>query len=155
MPMLEAARRKLGEAGMTGRVLLQNASAEELPCRAGVFDAVTIAFGIRNVVRRERALGEILRVLKPGGVGLFLDFSIPENRTVRVAYRFYFHRLLPLLGGMVSGDFRAYRYLPNSVEGFPKRGEFQEMLQDQGFREVKRWDFTLGIVTLYRGLRPV
>lgn len=154
LPMLRGALPKLARAGAGERVTLQNASAEELPYRDEVFDAVTIAFGIRNVVRRERALGEFFRVLKPGGHALILDFSLPPNPLVRAGYGFYFHRVLPFVGGLVSGNFRAYRYLPRSVAEFPPRGEFCRLLEDQGFDQVRFEDFTLGVATLYQGTKP-
>lgn len=153
LPMLRGAVPKLAVARAGPRVDLQNASAEDLPYRDRVFDAVTMAFGIRNVVRRERALGEIFRVLRPGGLALLLDFSLPPNPLVRAAYGFYFHRVLPFAGGVVSGNFRAYRYLPASVADFPPRLEFAGLMEGQGFSEVGYEDFTLGVATLYRGIR--
>jgi demethylmenaquinone methyltransferase/2-methoxy-6-polyprenyl-1,4-benzoquinol methylase len=150
LPMLKAARSKAARRG-AGPLLLQNASAEDLPYRSDSFDAVTIAFGIRNVIRRERALGEIVRVLKPGGISLVLDFSLPPNPLIRALYGFYFHRLLPLVGGLISGNFSAYRYLPRSVEAFPPRQEFARMMEEQGLRRVAYEDLTLGIATLYEG----
>lgn len=147
--MLRAGRSKIAAAG--GRVELHNASAEALPYRDRTFDAVTMAFGIRNVVRREVALAEIRRVLRPGGQALLLDFSLPPNPAVRALYGLYFHRLLPLVGGLVSGRFDAYRYLPRSVQGFPPRDVFCRLMEAQGFRRVTCADFTLGVATLYRG----
>ena len=154
MPMLQGAARKAGRLGLGPRFPLQNASAEDLPFREGVFDAVTIAFGIRNVVRRERALREMHRVLRPGGVALILDFSLPPNPLVARLYGLYFHRVLPFVGGLVSGNFEAYRYLPRSVEGFPPRRRFAEMMGEQGFSGVSYRDLTQGVVTLYEGRRP-
>lgn len=154
LPMLRGAVPKLLRAGVQDRVTLQNASAEDLPYRDGVFDAVTIAFGIRNVIRRERALGEFFRVLKPGGRALILDFSLPPNPLVRAGYGFYFHRILPFVGGLVSGNVGAYRYLPRSVAAFPPRREFCRLLEDQGFAPATFEDFTLGVATLYQGFKP-
>jgi demethylmenaquinone methyltransferase/2-methoxy-6-polyprenyl-1,4-benzoquinol methylase len=154
MGMLRGAPPKLARERLTRRVCLQNASAEDLPYRDQVFDAVTMAFGIRNVVRRERALGEMRRVLKPGGKALILDFSLPPNPLVRALYGVYFHRVLPFLGGLVSGNFAAYKYLPESVAGFPPREEFAAMMRTAGFAPVAHQDLTLGVATLYRGERP-
>jgi demethylmenaquinone methyltransferase/2-methoxy-6-polyprenyl-1,4-benzoquinol methylase len=154
LPMLRRARTKSAQQGLANRILLQNASAEDLPFRSAAFDAVTMAFGIRNVVRRERALGEIFRVLKPGGRALILDFSLPPNPLIRAAYGFYFRRLLPLVGGLISGNFAAYRYLPESVAEFPPRQEFVHSMEGQGYAEVGWEDLTLGVATLYRGVRP-
>lgn len=153
LPMLQAAWPKVRRAGLASRVALQTASAEDLPYRDEVFDAVTIAFGIRNVMRRSRALGEIRRVLRPGGVALLLDFSLPPNPVARAAYGLYFHRVLPLVGGLLSGNLEAYRYLPKSVEGFPSRVDFTAEIKGQGFTRVTHRDFTLGVATLYRAER--
>jgi demethylmenaquinone methyltransferase / 2-methoxy-6-polyprenyl-1,4-benzoquinol methylase len=153
LPMLRGAKQKV--ARRTGsEILLQNGSAEELPFRGECFDAVTIAFGIRNVVRREKALSEIRRVLKPGGSLLILDFSLPRNAAVRAVYGFYFRRLLPLVGGLLSGNFQAYDYLPRSVEGFPAREDFARTMEEQGFKGVEYQEFTLGVATLYCATKP-
>jgi demethylmenaquinone methyltransferase/2-methoxy-6-polyprenyl-1,4-benzoquinol methylase len=153
LPMLRGAVAKIRRWRMEDAVKFQALSAEDLPYRDHSFDAVTIAFGIRNVVRRDRALREMARVLKPGGSALLLDFSLPPHPLVRAVYGFYFHRMLPLLGGLVSGNFAAYRYLPKSVEGFPPRAEFAALMEECGFGEVSYRDFTLGVATLYRGVR--
>lgn len=154
LPMLRHAVPKLVRAGMSERVLLQNASAEDLPYRDEAFDAATMAFGIRNVIRRERALREVRRVLRPGGLALILDFSLPVRAPVRALYGLYFHRVLPFVGGILSGRFDAYRYLPRSVEGFPSRSEFSALVESAGFAEVDCEDLTMGIATLYRARRP-
>ena len=151
--MLRGAPPKLAKQRLTRRVCLQNASAEDLPYRDQVFDAVTIAFGIRNVVRRDRALDEIHRVLTPGGKALILDFSLPPHPVVRALYGFYFHRVLPFVGGLVSGNFAAYKYLPQSVAGFPPRKEFVAMMEAAGLIQVGSQDLTLGVASLYWGVR--
>ncbi len=153
MPMLHGATSKIRDRGLSRRISLQNASAEELPYRDRSFDAVTMAFGIRNVVRRGRALAEIRRVLREGGRALLLDFSLPPNPFVRACYGLYFHRILPLLGGIVSGNLEAYRYLPESVAGFPPREDFARLMEEAGLSEVGYEDFTMGVATLYRGMR--
>jgi demethylmenaquinone methyltransferase/2-methoxy-6-polyprenyl-1,4-benzoquinol methylase len=151
LPMLKAGVPKLLKHRMDDAISFQCLSAEELPYAAESFHALTIAFGIRNVTRRERALKEMMRVLKPGGMALILDFSLPPNALVRAFYGLYFHRVLPLLGGLVSGNFEAYRYLPRSVEGFPPRAEFSRMMSEAGFASVEWTDFTMGVATLYVG----
>ncbi|MBI5017028.1 MAG: bifunctional demethylmenaquinone methyltransferase/2-methoxy-6-polyprenyl-1,4-benzoquinol methylase UbiE [Deltaproteobacteria bacterium] len=151
--MLRGAQAKIAGTGWGGRITLQNAAAEDLPYRDRTFDAVTLAFGIRNVVGRERALAEMLRVLRPGGQVLLLDFSVPPHPVVRILYDLYFRRLLPLIGGLISGHRDAYRYLPASVAAFPPRGEFAAMMETQGFSKVTHRDLTLGVATLYRGWR--
>jgi len=153
LPMLKAGTPKILRRRMDDAVTFQCLSAEDLPYASESFHAVTIAFGIRNVARRERALAEMARVLKPGGQTLILDFSLPENPPVRFLYGLYFHRVLPLLGGLVSGNYAAYRYLPRSVEGFPPRPDFARMMRDAGFASVEWTDFTMGVATLYVGVK--
>ncbi|WP_459942851.1 bifunctional demethylmenaquinone methyltransferase/2-methoxy-6-polyprenyl-1,4-benzoquinol methylase UbiE [Deferrisoma palaeochoriense] len=155
LPMLRAGVPKLRRRGADGSILLQNASAEDLPYASDTFDAATIAFGIRNVARRERALGELHRVLRPGGVLLVLDFSLPRSAGLAALYRVYFHRMLPFVGGVISGNFEAYRYLPRSVEGFPPRFRFAAMMTRAGFGRVSYRDLTFGIVTLYEATKPM
>ncbi|NOY45358.1 MAG: bifunctional demethylmenaquinone methyltransferase/2-methoxy-6-polyprenyl-1,4-benzoquinol methylase UbiE [Deltaproteobacteria bacterium] len=154
LPMLRAGTPKLRRRGAAARILLQNASAEDLPYRDATFDAATMAFGIRNVVRRERALAELHRVLRPGGRLLILDFSIPRSSGLAALYRVYFHRVLPFVGGLISGNFDAYRYLPRSVEGFPPRHRFAAMMARAGFERPRYRDLTFGIATLYEAEKP-
>lgn len=151
--MILAGKPKIKKRLMEDAILLTAASAEELPYPDATFDAMTIAFGIRNVTRREVALAEINRVLKPGGKALVLDFSLPENPLVAAFYGLYFHRVLPLLGGLISGNFEAYRYLPKSVENFPPRGQFAQLMENAGFSAVGWTDFTMGVATLYEGVK--
>lgn len=153
LPMLKAGVPKIIKRGMAGAISLQAVSAEELPYPENTFDGLTIAFGIRNVARRDVALKEMARVLKPGAKALILDFSLPQNPVIRVLYGFYFHRVLPLLGGLVSGNFEAYRYLPKSVEGFPPREAFKAMMEEAGFKSVAFTDYTLGVATIYEGVK--
>lgn len=149
--MILAGKPKIAKRMMEDAILLTAASAEELPYPDSSFDAMTIAFGIRNVTRRDVALAEVRRVLKPGGKALILDFSIPKNPLVAALYGMYFHRVLPLLGGIISGNFEAYRYLPKSVENFPPRENFAQMMETAGFGGVGWTDFTMGVATLYEG----
>lgn len=153
LPMLLAGKPKIRKRFLDDAISLAALSAEELPFPDATFDAVTIAFGIRNVARRDVALSEMARVLKPGGGVFILDFSLPLNPMVRALYGLYFHRVLPLLGGIVSGNLEAYRYLPKSVAGFPPREVFVEMMEKAGFKDVSHEDYTLGVATLYTGKR--
>lgn len=153
LPMLIAGKPKIKDRFLDDVITLTALSAEELPYPDASFDAITIAFGIRNVARRDIALAEMARVTKPGGEVFILDFSLPLNPFVRALYGLYFHRVLPLLGGIVSGNLEAYRYLPKSVAGFPARHVFSEMMGKAGFKEVSHEDYTLGVATLYRGKR--
>jgi demethylmenaquinone methyltransferase/2-methoxy-6-polyprenyl-1,4-benzoquinol methylase len=143
---------KLDDAGMDGRGWLASSDAEHLPFRDGVFDGVTVGFGIRNVADPRAALDEMRRVLRPGARLVILEFAIPRG-WLGSAYRFYFDRVLPRVGGLVSGDASAYRYLPDSVARFPAPREFMQMMQDVGFAHVRCIKLTGGIACLYRGER--
>ncbi|WP_282011239.1 bifunctional demethylmenaquinone methyltransferase/2-methoxy-6-polyprenyl-1,4-benzoquinol methylase UbiE [Nitrospina watsonii] len=127
------------------------AAAEALPFREKSFDGISVAFGARNFADREQALREMVRVLKPGGCAVILEFSLPREPLLREAYRAYFDRVLPRIGGWVSGHADAYTYLPESVGEFPERVEFAEMMRRAGFDRVRHRDMTFGIVTLYVG----
>ena len=115
------------------------------------FDAVTMAFGIRNVADVPGTLREIHRVLRPQGRALILEFSLPRNPLIRAGYLSYFRYVLPRIGGLISGDTEAYRYLNSSVEGFPHGEAFCSLLRGAGFLDVKAFPMTLGIATLYQG----
>ncbi len=148
--MLVRGSTKLERRGLAARAGLASGDAERLPLRDGVFDGALVAFGIRNVGDPEAAVREVLRVLKPGGRFVVLEFSMPAGLLGR-AYRFYFGRLLPWIGGLVSGDRGAYAYLPASVERFPSPAAFAAMLEGAGFVSLRRRALTGGIAYLYRG----
>jgi demethylmenaquinone methyltransferase/2-methoxy-6-polyprenyl-1,4-benzoquinol methylase len=116
------------------------------------FDGITIAFGIRNVVDRQQGLREMARVLKPGGRAVILEFATPLNGFFRAIYYFYFLRVLPWLGGLISQR-SAYQYLPDSVLEFPDRGTFKEMMEEAGFSDVRIHDLTGGIAAVHVGTR--
>ena len=124
------------------------ASAEELPFPDTDFNLLTIAFGIRNVVDKKKALGEFYRVLKPQGRLAVLEFSQPDYTWLRLLYNFYFFKILPLIGGLFAKR-SAYRYLPDSVARFPSRDEFVSWLKDAGFTDCRYHSLTFGIATLY------
>ena len=114
---------------------------------------MTIAFGIRNVPDVRAGLGEMRRVLRPGGRALILEFSIPANRVFRSFYLFYFRNVLPRIGGFISGDAAAYRYLNKTVETFPYGTAFCDLMREAGFTEVAAHPLTFGIATIYTGER--
>lgn len=148
MAFVEAKARK---AGVGDIIELQVADGEALPFEDGAFDRVTCAFGIRNFEHKEKGLEEFLRVLKPGGRAVILELSVPQNRIARWAYDLYFTHLLPKVGGAVSGDKAAYRYLPASVHNFPPPKAFCGMMEAAGFREVRSRTFTLGLCRMFVG----
>ncbi len=151
LPMIRLAAEKVAREGLAGRIGLQAGSAEALPFDTDTFDAATVAFGIRNLVDRKQGLAELNRVLRPGGRGIVLEFAMPEGPFFGRLYRFYFHRVLPWLGGLISGDRAAYSYLPASVSAFPSSRELTRMMEEVGFHDVRVRTLTGGIVTLHVG----
>src|SRR5262245_6346099 len=126
---------------------------ERLPLASDTFAGALIAFGIRNIGNPGAALGELLRVLQPGGRLVVLEFSLPSG-VLGAAYRLYFERVLPWIGGLVSGDRGAYAYLPASVSRFPSGAAFGGLLEKTGFSAVEARPLSGGIAHLYRGEKP-
>lgn len=151
--MLVHGREKIEKSPYRHRIQLVNAPCEAMPHPASTFDGVTIAFGIRNVVDRSAGLEEICRVLKPGGRAVILEFSQPTGRFFKTLYHFYFRRILPLIGGLFSKR-SAYQYLPDSVLEFPDREAFKGLMAHAGLSELRHFDLTFGIATVYVGVRP-
>ncbi|MBU8933627.1 MAG: bifunctional demethylmenaquinone methyltransferase/2-methoxy-6-polyprenyl-1,4-benzoquinol methylase UbiE [candidate division Zixibacteria bacterium] len=151
--MLSLAQKKICDAGQDNRTSLVRGDALFLPFPDGCFDAVTIAFGIRNVPDVPKALSEMQRVLKPGGKAVILEFSLPPNWLVRNIYLVYFRHILPRLGGIISGDAGAYRYLDATVETFPFGEEFRLLMRTAGFNQTVAMPLTFGVATLYTGMR--
>ncbi len=148
--MLARGEAKLRRRGLEGRGGLVGGDGEQLPVGEGCFDGALVAFGIRNVGHPLAALREVHRALRPGGRFVVLEFSLPAGLLGRI-YRLYFTRVLPRVGGLVSGDRSAYCYLPASVVGFPTPDEFSALMMDAGFVAV-RWELlTGGIACLHRG----
>jgi demethylmenaquinone methyltransferase/2-methoxy-6-polyprenyl-1,4-benzoquinol methylase len=127
--------------------------ATRIGVATGSVRAVTVAFGIRNVTDPLTALREFHRVLSPGGRALVLEFSLPDRRALRAAYLFYFRRVLPLVGGAISGEREAYAYLPQSVMSFPEGEGFLRIMREAGFQTARAIRLTGGIATLYVGDR--
>lgn len=150
-PMLERARAKAADRASS--IKLVEADALKLPFRDQSFDAVSIAFGLRNLADFEAGLQELFRVTKPGGQVLILEFSRPAVPGFRALFNSYFHNLLPFIGGVVSGSRRAYQYLPRSVASFPDQERLSQMMSDSGFRDVAYRNLTGGVAALHRGLR--
>jgi demethylmenaquinone methyltransferase/2-methoxy-6-polyprenyl-1,4-benzoquinol methylase len=155
LPMLAIARRKYRrlEAGPRTPGGLA-ADALDLPFPERRFRAATVSFGLRNVADLDRALAELFRVLAPGGQLRVLEPTLPRRRALRPLYTFYFTRVLPRLGALLSPRGSAYSYLPSSVLGFPERDAFVERLRAAGFVDGAWRDLTFGTVNLYSGRRP-
>jgi demethylmenaquinone methyltransferase/2-methoxy-6-polyprenyl-1,4-benzoquinol methylase len=148
--MIDLGAVKVAASPYVGRIDLMVAPCEDLPFANDTFDSITIAFGIRNVVDRKLGLAEMWRVLRPGGRMIILEFSTPRSKLFRRLYYFYFRRLLPVVGGMLS-RYNAYKYLPDSVLEFPSLEEFSRMISDAGFRNIHLHELTFGIATIYVG----
>jgi demethylmenaquinone methyltransferase / 2-methoxy-6-polyprenyl-1,4-benzoquinol methylase len=151
--MLAIGREKVHAAGATRRIALVRGDATRLPVRDRSVDAVTIAFGIRNVEHPEIACAEIARVMRPGGQLAILEFGVPRLPGISPLYLWYFKYLLPAIGRAVSGDRVAYSYLPASVSSFPPPAQFLAMLERSGFGDARAVPLTFGIVYLYTGTR--
>ncbi len=149
--MLAVMRNKVVEAGLDAKISAMQGNCEKMPFPDDSFDVATIAFGIRNFQNRDTALKEILRVLKPGGRLVILELSVPSNSLLRYLYNLYFSGVLPLVGGRISGNRAAYRYLPASVLKFPGKNEWIGIMERNGFSEVFHKSFTLGICRMYSG----
>lgn len=141
------------EETRTSAPIFLEADALALPFPCASFDLVTAAFGFRNLANYERGLHEIYRVLRPGGEVGLLEFAEPRGAFLGLLYRFYFTKILPPLGGAISGSFSAYSYLPNSVAKFPRPGELATMMLRIGFADVRFERWTGGIVTLHTARR--
>jgi demethylmenaquinone methyltransferase/2-methoxy-6-polyprenyl-1,4-benzoquinol methylase len=152
--MLKLGREKVARRGLADRITLVQADSEALPFPDGTFDAVTVAFGVRNFEHLEQGVRDMVRVLRPGGRLFVLEFSRPRKAPFRQLFRFYFHRVMPSVGKAISKDSAAYTYLPRSVDAFPEGADFEALLQRAGLTEVRSIPLTGGIATLYRGRRP-
>jgi len=151
--MLALGRDKVNRAGEGRHIALIRGDATRLPVRCASVDAATVAFGIRNVEQPNDACAEMARALKPGGRLAILEFGVPRVPGIRTLYRWYFTRLLPLVGRMISRHTGAYSYLPASVRAFPPPEEFMATLRAAGFYDVHAVPLTLGIVYLYTATR--
>ena len=148
-PMLVEAREKI--ARRHGSTKLFEADALALPVADRSLDLITVAFGFRNLANYEAGLVEMRRVLRPGGMAAILEFSQPPNRAFAALYNFYSRRILPWIGGVLTGSADAYRYLPESVRKFPQAPELAEEMRRAGFRDVRFERLTGGIVALHLG----
>lgn len=151
--MLEVGRSKVRARDLEGRVRLDLGDGEQLPYEESSFDAVTVAFGVRNFENLELGLRDMRRVLQPGGSLAVLEFSQPTAWPLRGLYLFYFKNILPRIGRLVSKDASAYTYLPNSVQAFPYGEAFAAKLREAGFSSVRVRPLTFGIASLYLAIK--
>ena len=151
--MLEFGRKILTEKKLQDKIILETGDSENLRFGDASFDAVMVAFGVRNFENLEKGLSEMFRVINQNGQVMILEFSKPKKFPVKQLYNFYFRFILPSLGKMISGDSSAYTYLPESVGKFPDGDAFLNILQKIGFKEVKQIKLTFGIASIYWGLK--
>jgi demethylmenaquinone methyltransferase/2-methoxy-6-polyprenyl-1,4-benzoquinol methylase len=151
--MLHLAKKKLQSGIPPSNIFLVAGNALHMPFKSEGFDAVTIAFGIRNIHDKLSALKAFHEVLKKGGMLAVLELTTPQKGFFRRLYLFYFKKILPVIGYLVSGDIKAYQYLPDSVLHFPSSGDFAGIMLSAGFSKVKWQKLTFGIATLYTGYK--
>lgn len=148
-PMLRAGAGKAPRA----RLAPVTADALQLPLGDASVDGAIVAFGIRNVVDLDGGLREVWRVLRPGARFVILEFTTPRSRIIRAGYHLYFHRVLPFIGGVISGHPTAYAYLPRSVAHFPEEMELARRMREAGFREARYQTLTFGIAAVHVGVK--
>lgn len=151
--MLLVGRDKLLDNGRIGNIEFVQADAQHLPFPDDSFDCITIALGLRNVTDKDLALRSMLRVLKPGGRLLILEFSKPENELLSKAYDLYSFRVLPFMGRLVANDSESYKYLAESIRMHPDQETLREMMEDAGFIKCEFHNMTGGIVALHKGTK--
>ena len=151
--MLAVGRNKLKKKDPENIISLEKGDSENLQFDAFTFDAVMVAFGVRNFENLEKGLTEMYRVLNKGGQVMILEFSKPKAFPIKQLYTFYFKYILPSLGKIISGDQSAYTYLPESVSEFPDGGNFLNILQNTGFKQVSQKPLTFGIASIYTGIK--
>ncbi len=151
--MLRAGRDRLIDKGVVSNVRYAQVNAEALPFESNHFDCVTIGFGLRNVTDKDSALRSMLRVLKPGGRVIILEFSHPQGKLINKAYDLYSFKILPFLGKVIANDAESYRYLAESIRMHPKQEELKQMMEAAGFERCEYFNLTQGIVAVHRGYK--
>jgi demethylmenaquinone methyltransferase/2-methoxy-6-polyprenyl-1,4-benzoquinol methylase len=151
--MLNIAQQKINKRNLGDKFEVKLGDSEKLPFEAGEFDAVTVAYGVRNFEHLETGLADIQRVLKPGGKAVILEFSKPKTFPVKHLYAFYFNYITPGIGKLFSKDARAYTYLPESVAAFPDGAKFIELMHKAGFKNTKCRPLAFGICSIYTGVK--
>ena len=151
--MLEVGRKKMESRGVDKIVSMRLGDSEALPFEDGYFDAFTVGFGVRNYENLEKGLAEMLRVLRPEGKGIILEFSKPKIFPIKQYYAFHSKYIIPFFGKRISKDSKAYEYLPESVAAFPEGKDFEDILKKVGYRNVQSKRVGGGIATIYSGVK--
>ncbi|MCT7654259.1 bifunctional demethylmenaquinone methyltransferase/2-methoxy-6-polyprenyl-1,4-benzoquinol methylase UbiE [Oceanimonas sp. NS1] len=151
--MLKVGRDKLRNMGLGNNISYVQANAEALPFPDNHFDLITIAFGLRNVTNKDKALASMQRVLKPGGRLLVLEFSKPQHEIMSKLYDFYSFNVLPKMGTLVAQDSESYQYLAESIRMHPDQDTLKRMMEDAGLEQVEYFNLTDGVVALHRGFK--
>ncbi len=149
--MLKVGEKKIDKLNLNSVISLKVEDCENLSIEDNTFDAAFIAFGIRNFEDKKKGLKELHRVLKPNGLLLILELSVPQNKILLSLYKLYFLHILPFIGKKISGDNKAYTYLPQSVMNFPKPKDFLQTMEECGFKDVRQKALTLGLCRMYEG----
>jgi demethylmenaquinone methyltransferase/2-methoxy-6-polyprenyl-1,4-benzoquinol methylase len=152
--MLNIGREKIAKLGLSQNIELIDGDAENLPFESNTFDAMTVAFGVRNYENLDKGLSDMLRVLKPGATLAVLEFSKPTIFPFKQLFQFYFRYILPTIGRFTSKDPRAYAYLYESVQAFPDGKLFESVLQRNGYENIHTKPLSLGICSLYTAQKP-
>ncbi|TNE54184.1 MAG: bifunctional demethylmenaquinone methyltransferase/2-methoxy-6-polyprenyl-1,4-benzoquinol methylase UbiE [Bacteroidetes bacterium] len=151
--MLEVGRKKMKKKGVDHIIRMELGDSEAIPYDDHYFDALTVGFGVRNFENLEKGLAEMLRVVRPDGKLIILEFSKPKSFPVKQLFGFYSKYLIPVLGKGISKDKRAYAYLPESVEAFPEGEAFVNILTKVGYKDVQQKRVSGGIATIYSGTK--
>jgi demethylmenaquinone methyltransferase / 2-methoxy-6-polyprenyl-1,4-benzoquinol methylase len=152
--MLKFARQKIVQRKLQSRISVEEGHAEHLRFEDNSFDAVMVAFGIRNFSDLDKGLREMLRIIRPGGAAMILEFSKPRRTPFKQLYAFYFAHILPRLGGMISKSPEAYQYLPSTVQAFPDGERLLDILHSTGYVQSRQYPLTMGIATIYIAEKP-
>ena len=152
-PMIKKAQRKVLDKGLSQTITLSLGDALSLPFRDNTFRAAMIAFGLRNIVKKEQALSEMVRVIQKGGKVIILEFTFPQKGLMKRLYPIYFQRILPWVGGFISGDQGAYAYLPESVLHFASAENYEEIMTRAGLENVGSQSLTGGVASVISGIK--
>lgn len=151
--MLEVGRKKVSKRGWDKSIELIEGDSADLPFEDETFDAYTVAFGVRNFENLDQGMREMFRVLRPGGIGLVLEFSKPKKFPMKQLFGLYFKFIMPTIGRLVSQDAAAYTYLPESVDAFPEGPEFMKRMEEAGYLDCRQIKLTGGIASIYTGTK--